>query len=332
MKRQCKLAALFLIVFFVVSGIGSAFAGGKAPAYPSRPIEIIIPFSPGGGGAVWAETIKKVITDRNLSPQPLHTTYKPGANGAIGWSYVVSRKGDAHTIAMVGGSFLISPAAGQSPLDPVKDFTPIAVMAFDEVMMVTRSNGPYRTVQDVIDASKKAPKSVKYAGSGTTSSDALVGFMFESKAGIKFNLIPFEGGGDVVAAILGGHVDIAIGNPLEFLPQIEAGKLKALAIAAPQRVPALKDVPTMKELGYDVQWRISRGMTAPAGIAKSDQEWLISLMKKVTGTEEWEKYTNKNVMTRTFISGDENAKFFAEQMTRLRETMKAMGLFDTKKK
>jgi putative tricarboxylic transport membrane protein len=333
MKNICKLSALFLVVFLVILGMGSAFSqkAGKAWAFPSRPIEIVIPFSAGGGGAVWAETIKKIVTDGNLSPQPLYTTYKPGANGAIGWSYVVGRKGDAHTIAMVGGAFLIGPAAGQSPLDPVNDFTPISVMAFDEVMMVTRSNSPYRKLQDVIDASKKAPKSVKYAGSGTTSSDALVGFMLESQAGIKFNLIPFEGGGDLVVAILGGHVDLAMGNPLEFLPQIEAGKLRALAIASAQRVPALKDVPTFKELGYDdVLWSIARGMTAPPGIGKSEQEWLISLMKKVTEFEAWKKYTDKNMMTRTFISGDENKKFFAESTTKLKETMTGMGLYKKK--
>lgn len=300
----------------------------KAPAaaaFPTRPIEFVIPYAPGGGSSITAELINKAIVDHKLSPQPLNISYKPGANGQIGWAYLAGKKGDAHAIATATSSFTTGPIMGQSPLK-LEDFTAIAGMALDQNLMVTNPKSPFKSMKDVIEASKKNPKSVKLAGTGSAGSDATVAAMLEQKAGIKFNLIPFNSGAEVNAAILGGQVDIASSNPNELFPNIEAGKLRPLVVFADERMSALKDVPTMKELGYDVTFFMVRGILAPAGISASEQKWLVDLFKKVYDTKEWADYVNKNMMTQKFYGGDDYRKYLADERSRLTEVFKAMGL------
>jgi len=304
-------------------------AKAAAPAFPTRPIEFVVPYTPGGGSGITAETINKIIQEEKLSPQPLNITYKPGASGQIGWAYVAGRKGDAHTIATCTSSFTTGPLLGQSPLK-LEEFTPIAGMALDQQLMVTYPNSPFKTIKDVIEASKKAPKSVKVAGTGAAGADATVAAMIEMATGIKFNLIPFDSGAEVNAAILGGQVDLAISNPNELFPNIEAGKLRPIVVFADERMPAIKDVPTMKEEGYRIVHFTVRGIIAPAGIAQHEQDWLVNLMKKVTESKGWKEYTDKNMMTVKFTGGAEYGKYLAEERDRLKEVFTAMGLIKSK--
>ncbi len=300
-------------------------AAAAAPAYPTRPIEFVIPFAPGGGSGITAEVINKAVVDGKLSPQPLNITYKPGGGGAIGWAYLAGRKGDGHTIATSTLSFVTGPLLGQSPLK-LADFTPIALMAVDQSLMVAYPNSPFKTMQEVIEASKKSPKSIKVAGTGATGSDATIAAMIEQAAGIKFNLIPFNSGAEVNAAILGGQVDLAISNPNELFPNIEAGKLRPMVVFSDERMSKLKDIPTMKEVGYKVVSYSPRGIVAAAGIAKNEQEWLSNLMKKVTESKEWAEYVDKNLMTLKYLDGPGYGKMLADDEADYTAAFKSMGI------
>ena len=168
-------------------------------AFPSRPIELIVPFSPGGGSGITAEVMKKVITDEKLSPQPINITYKPGASGQVGWTYLATRKGNAHTIATATQSFSYGIVQKQMQVGP-EAFTPIAMMLVDTQLLATHPQSGVTSMKDMIEKLMKNPNSIKVGGTGSAGSDANVAFMINKAANVKINYIPFKSGGEVNAA------------------------------------------------------------------------------------------------------------------------------------
>jgi putative tricarboxylic transport membrane protein len=319
MKSSRMFVALTLSSAALALSTQGAFAQG---AFPNRPIELIVPFAPGGGSGITAEVIKKVISDEKLSPQPISITYKPGASGQVGWTYLATRKGNAHTIATATQSFSYGFVQKQMQVTP-EDFTPIAMMLVDTQLMAAFPKTGFKSIKDVIAASMKTPNSVKVGGTGSSGSDANVALMINAAAKIKLNYIPFKSGGEVNAAILGGHVDTALGNPNELAGYVEAGKLVPLVVFADDRVPGLKDVPTMKELGYNVVSRSTRGILAPAGIKKEEAQVLVEMMRKITQSKGWAEYAAKNMMTVKFLGGADYAKFLADERADIEASVKA---------
>ncbi len=295
-----------------------------AKTFPSRPIDLIVPFAPGGGSGITAEIIKKVITDEKLSPQPINITYKPGASGQVGWTYLATRKRDAHSIATSTQSFSYGLASKTMQVGP-EAFTPIALMLLDTQLMVASPQSGIKSMQELLERLKKDPKSVKMGGTGSAGSDANLATMINRAAKVQINYIPFKSGGEVNAAILGGHVDAALGNPNELAGYVQAGKLVPLVVFADERISGLKDVPTMKELGYDVVSHSARGVIAPAGISKQEEKFLVEMMRKVTESKGWAEYAEKNMMQVKFLGGEDYAKYLTEERAKLTEVLKAAG-------
>ncbi len=293
-------------------------------AFPTRPIELIVPFAPGGGSGITGEVMKKVVDEGNLSPQPLTITYKPGASGQVGWTFLASKKGNAHSIATATASFSYGFVLKQMQVKP-EDFTPIAQMLVDTQLMVATPQSGLKTMKDVIEASKKKPNSVRVGGTGSAGSDANLAVMINNAAKIQLNYIPFKSGGEVNAAILGGHVEAALGNPNELAGYVEAGKLIPLAVFSDERVPGLKTVPTMKEVGYNVVSKSTRGVVAPAGISKQEEQFLIDLMRKITQSKGWAEYASKNMMTVKFLGGADYGKYLAQEREELTKVLKSIG-------
>jgi putative tricarboxylic transport membrane protein len=302
----------------------TSIAAAQDKRFPTRPIELIIPYAPGGGSGITGEMMKKIITDEKLSPQPVSLTYKPGASGQLGWTYLASRKGNPYTLATATQSFSYGFVLGQMQVKP-EDFTMIAMMLVDTQLMVASPQSGYKTMKQVIDASKKTPGSVKVGGTGSAGSDANLCAMIESAAKIKLNYIPFKSGGEVNAAILGGHVDVALGNPNELFGYVESGKVVPLAVFSDDRIPALKNVPTMKEVGHNVVSRSTRGVVAPAGIGKNEEQFYVNMMKKITESKEWKEYADKNLMTVKFLGGADYAKYLAKEREDLKVLLKSIG-------
>ena len=314
----------WLVAVTLAAGAVAAIPGAQAQKFPTRPIELIVPFAPGGGSGITGEVMKKIISDEKLSPQPVSITYKPGASGQVGWTFLASKKGNAHTIATATQSFSYGFVLKRMQVAP-EDFTPIALMLVDTQLMAASPQSGYKTIQQVIEASRKNPGSVKLGGTGSAGSDANLAVMLGNAAKIKLNYIPFKSGGEVNAAILGGHVDVALGNPNELAGYVEAGKLVPLVVFSDERIPALKNVPTMKESGHDVVSRSTRGVVAPAGIAKHEEQYLIEMMRKITQSKQWKEYADKNMMTVKFMGGADYAKFLKEERESLTAILKSIG-------
>jgi putative tricarboxylic transport membrane protein len=290
-----------------------------AAAFPDRPIELIVPFAPGGGSGITGELMKKIVTEEKLSPQPLTITYKPGASGQVGWTHLATRKREGgYVIATATASFNTAFVLGKQAQVTPKDFTPIALMLTDTALIVTQPGSKFKSMKDVIEAAKKNPDAVRVSGTGATGSDAISTALINDALKIKLNYIPFQSGGEAAAAILGGHVELAISNPNELVPHIEAKKLVPLAVFSPQRLPILKDTPTMKELGHDVVVDAGRGVIGAAGIPKDQEKFLIELMRKITQTNAWAEYANKNAMSVKFLAGDEYGKYLEQEREQLK--------------
>ncbi len=322
--RNSSVSAAVLTLAAATMAVAAQLAAAQERAFPTRPIELIVPFAPGGGSGITGEVIKKIISDEKLSPQPLTITFKPGASGQVGWTYLATRKGNAHTIATATASFSYGFVQKQMQVAP-EDFTPIALMLVDTQLMAASPQSGFKTMQDVINVSRKNPNSVKVGGTGASGSDANLAAMITSVVKIKLNYIPFKSGGEVNAAILGGHVDVALGNPNELAGYVEAGKLVPLAVFTDERVPGLKDVPTMKEVGHNVVSHSARGIVAPAGLAKHEEQFLVEMMRKVTYSKGWAEYAAKNMMTVKFLGGADYAKYLADERAKLTAVLQSMG-------
>ena len=323
MKTSSRLAVALTLAAASLAAM-CPLATAQDKNFPTRPIELIIPYAPGGGSGITGEVMKKVISDEKLSPQPVTLTYKPGASGQLGWTYLATRKGNPYTLATATQSFSYGFVLKQMQVKP-EDFTMIAMMLVDTQLMAASPQSGYKTMKEVIEASRKNPGSVKVGGTGSAGSDANLCAMIEAAAKIKLNYIPFKSGGEVNAAILGGHVDVALGNPNELAGYVEAGKLTPLAVFSDDRIAALKNVPTMKEVGFNVVSRSTRGVVAPAGISKNEEQFYVNMMKKITESKGWKEYADKNMMTVKFLGGADYAKYLAKEREDLTALLKSIG-------
>lgn len=322
MKKRLNLAAGVACAAVALS----LTAAPVSAAFPDRPIDLIVPFAPGGGSGITAELMKTIITDHKLSPQPVTLTYKPGASGQVGWTYLATRKREGgYAIATATASFNTGFVFGKQVQIKPTDFTPIALMLLDTAMVVTQPNSKFKTMKDVIEFAKKNPNAVRISGTGATGGEAIGTALINDALGIKLNYIPFNSGGEASAALLGGHVELAISNPNELVPHIEAKKMVPLAVMSRERLAIMKNVPTFKELGYDVVYDQGRGVVAPAGIPEEHKKVLEEMMKKITQTKEWSDYAQKNAMTVTFQDSAQYTKFLDEERAKLQKVSKTLN-------
>lgn len=250
-----------------------AFAGTAAhaqSAYPSRPVKLVVPFSAGGSTDLVARQLAQEMTVR--TGQPFVVDNKPGAGSTIGADFVAKAPADGYTL-LLGTISSHATAVGlypKLPYDPLKDFAPITEITAIPNVIVASPQNPHlanvSTLADLIALAKKEPGQLTYASSGSGSSNHLATESLKSAAGIALNHIPYKGSGPALTDVGAGHVDLMLDVVLTSLPQIKAGRLKALGITSLKRSPLLPDVPTVAEQGYPgfevLGWY---GLFAPAG-------------------------------------------------------------------
>lgn len=309
------VSALVLLTLVVTSGC-SSLGGG----YPNKAVEFVVPFGAGGGSDILARSIAAVFESDKLLGQPLNVVNKAGGSGAVGYAYIAEKKGDPYYIGTVSSSFWTTPLINKSDLNYTK-FTMIAGLAFDGYVLLVKKGSPITEPKQMVEALKAKPKSISIGGTGMTSDDRVVTYLWEQEAGIEFNYVPFNSGGEVMTNLLGGHIDAAWANPGEALGQIQSGDAIPIAVASPDRFAALKDVPTMKELGYTtVSFQQLRGILAPADIPESARKTLEAAFKKMSESPKWKTdYIDKNMIVGTFM----DSKTFAEAVAKTNEVYKS---------
>jgi len=308
----------------VTSAFCAAAVLAATPAmaeYPERDISMIIPFGPGGGSDVLARTIANVMSEMKAIPVKILPENRPGGSGAVGYTAVARQKGSPYTIATVSVSFFTTPLQGGSPVS-YRDFTPLAAIAQSPYILVVLANSEYKTVDDL-----KKTRRLTTGTVGVVSDAALLGRMTSKALGVQIDAVPFDGEGEVMAALLGGHVNIAYFNPSEVLPQIEAGTLRALAVSAPVRVAVLKDVPTFTELGHQIVHTQIRGLVMPKDVPPAVVTYWESVLRKVAESDQWRKqYIDRFHDVPRFLDSKAFGDAIVETSNRYEAMMKDLGI------
>ncbi len=319
--RQMILISAGLMLIVAIQS-GTAVSAG----FPEKPIEFTVPFAPGGGSDIMARTIAAMIEKEKILAQPLVVVNRAGASGVLGYMHVGQKTGDPYVITTATNSFVIQPLLGKMKLD-YRDYTLVAGLALDEFVLVVPASSPHRTVRDLIEAARRAPKNVKVGGSSAPSIDSIITHMVEKATGVQFNFIAFKSGGEVMTNLLGSHIDVASANPGEALTQIQAKKARVLAAASAKRLASLPDVPTLRESGVDVvatQWR---GVAAPKGIPKEAEAALISAFKRLSDSKTWqESYLKENNLTPQYMAPEEFRRYLDSDTQQTRQILTEMGL------
>ena len=250
-----------------LAAIVLAAAPCPAETYPSRPIELMVPFVAGGTTDTVARLIAQRLTDR--WGQPAIVNNRPGGGSTIGTAAVAKAAPDGHTILVTTFALAVNASLQKLPYDTVKDFAAVTEIASIPLMLVVHPSLPVHSVKEFIEYSKAQPQGLDYATSGLGTSTHLAAEMFNMMTGAKLVHVPFKGNAEVLNALLGGHVKVHFALTASTLQHVRAGTLRALAVTTEQRLPDLPDVPTVAELGYS-GYEISswQGVFVPAGTPK----------------------------------------------------------------
>lgn len=319
---------------FLAGAAGAAGVGfavnqvHAADAFPTKPITCLVPWGVGGGASTISDVVSKIAAEEKLSPQPITLDHRPGASGLIGTALVAERKGDAYTYMPGGGALLAQVVVGDSPVDPLTELTPLALNAVDSSIVMTRTAAPFKTMADVIEKLQKQPRSVTLAGAGggPGSWDGMLEVVMNNLAGVQFNQIPFGGGGDVQAAVLGGQVDLGTRQLSDARDLLEAGQVRALAIFDAERNPSLPDVPTMKELGFDIVLNLSRGWFAPPGLQDSEVQWYAEFFRKIGDSKQWTDFCDRSGIQKKYLGPTEWAAFVQDGIKTIDGIYRRIGI------
>jgi putative tricarboxylic transport membrane protein len=305
--------------------LAASTLGFAQAKYPSRTIEVVVPYAPGGGTDNLMRTITGIIDENKWSPVPLNVNNRAGGSGAIGFNYLINKKGDPHVIAGATPMIVSGKIEGRLPGNHRDAMTVLMIVAIDELMLSVRNESPYKTIDDFVNAARAKPGGLTVGGTATLTEDHIFTYLFEKAAKIQVKYVPFNSGGEVTAALMGGHIDAAVENPNEIVAQIEAGKAKNLAVAAQKRLKDAPDVPTFAERGYVFYWEQMRGVVGPANMAPEAVKWWQDTLKKVVGTKKWqEDYIKRNLLTPTDWTGEQALKYLDGLHTKYEEAIKGL--------
>lgn len=246
--------------------VGTA-APSKAQSYPSKQIELVVPFVAGGTTDTVARFISQRLSDQ--WGQPVIVSNRPGGGSSIGTNIVAKAAPDGHTLLVTTIAFAINASLQKQPYDAVKDFTAISELSTIPLMLVVHPSLPISNLKEFIEYSKAQPAGLDYATSGPGTSTHLAAEMFKAMTGAKLVHVPFKGNAEVINALVGGHVKVHFALTASTLQHVRNGTLRVIAVTTEKRLPDLPDVPTIAELGYPA-YEISswQGVFAPAGTPK----------------------------------------------------------------
>ena len=262
MIRGTASKLFFCSVLFALAG--SALA---QPAFPSKPIRIIVPFPAGGSNDVLARLVGKKLADQ-LGVQSI-VDNRGGANTIIGGSALAKSAPDGHTVMITSGSHIITPLLMPTPYDALNDFAAVAIIDNIDYLLVVHPSLPVGSLRDFIALAKARPGEINYASSSKGSGTHLAAEMLALRTGIRMQHVPYKGGGPAVIDLMAGQVQMFLNSPSTMMPYVKAGKLKALAVTGERRLTALPGVPTFTESGLaNFEIRGWHGMLAPAATPK----------------------------------------------------------------
>ncbi len=310
-----------------------AFAGllaEMAPAQgfqPTRPIEVVVHTGPGGGSDLLARAVALMVEREKLLPVRMQVVNKTGGGGAVAAAYLAEKRGDQNTIGFFTGVWLTSPLTSREAKISLRDLTPIARLVLEPAVIAVKADAPYKTLADFVAAAKQNPAQLKQSGGSITSRDNVVRQLLQKHTGARWAFISFPGGGERMAALLGGHVNMMVIEPAEAGEHIRAGNIRVLAQVSDRRLPGFPEVPTLKEAGFDLPAVPQvRGVVAPPGIPKENVAYWEDVFLKLTRSESWRKFLDDNQFEDGYQNAAELAKFYDAFTARMRDILEDAGI------
>jgi len=306
---------------------GAMVAGMATSAVAQTELKIVAPAAPGGGWDQTARSMQQALMTSGIA-KSVQVTNVPGAGGTVGLAqFVNGAKGDGSQL-MVNGFVMMGAILTNNAPVTLDQVTPIARLSAEAEAIVVPANSPIKSVKDLAAAVKADPAKVTWAGGSAGGVDHIAVALFAKAAGAdptKINYIPFSGGGEALAAILGGKVTAGISGFGEFESQVKAGKLRVIAVTSPQRLPGV-DAPTLKEEGIDLEITNWRSVVAAPGITPDQRKTLLDTVDKMVKSKEWAEILKQKGWDDAYLAGDQFGAFLKQEQTRVTDVLKSVGL------
>ena len=315
--------------------VGAGFATEAAAEWaPTKTVEFIVPAGTGGGADQMSRMIQGIVQKHGLMDQSMVVINRSGGAGAEGFMDVVQDKGNDHKLIITLSNLFTTPLATGVPFS-YEDMTPVAMLALDNFVLWVNADTEYKTAAEYIAAVAAAgPDKFQMGGTGSKQEDQIITVAIESATEADFTYVPFDGGGDVAVAVVGGHIDSSVNNPIEQVSHWQGGKTRPLCVFAAERLEVEGDVPwgdipTCEEAGIPMKYQMLRGIFMPAGVDQEVVDYYVDLFTKVRETPEWKEFMQNGAFTQTFMSGDEYAAWVAEAAKLHKTLMTEAGFLAT---
>ncbi|MGW6495154.1 Bug family tripartite tricarboxylate transporter substrate binding protein [Nonomuraea angiospora] len=327
------LGALAALSMLAVSACGAtagkqAGTGASAAGEPVSGLRIMVPNTPGGGYDTTARTAAKVMEDTKIA-SGVQVFNLPGAGGTVGLQRTINEKGNGK-LAMLMGLGVVGASYASKSTATLTQSTPIAKLIEEAGAIVVSKDSPYKTIGDLVAAWKKDPKKVTVGGGSSPGGpDHLLPMRLAKAVGIdpkQVNFVSYDGGGELLPAILGNKIGFGASGYGEFLDQVEAGTVRILAVTSAEPIDVVKDVPTLKASGIDLVFSNWRGIVAPPGISDADKKTWIDAITRMHDSQEWKAELTKRGWTDAFLTGDQFTAYLAEQDKSVAGILSELGL------
>ena len=324
MKNHIAIAATLILA--AASGSARAQGGWK----PERPIEIIVGSSAGTGTDRTARLIQKIWQEQKAMTVPVAVVNKPGAGGAVAWAYMAPKVGDAHLLQVTSYNLVTNHITGRSTQN-YTDFTPISLLISEYIGFAVKADSPFRTLADLAKALRENPESITFGTSSAAGgANHIATGLFAKAAGAdlkKLKVVIYNGGGEALAATLGGHVSVWVNSASSIAAPYAAGTMRPLAIASPQRLPgALAKLPTAREAGFPIvadNWRL---LIAPKNLTPAQVAYWDNNFRTLTQSKEWNDDLAAAQMSNSYRNSADTSKYIAEEYNDIRDILVELGL------
>jgi len=315
------------LVTTAAAAVATAFPFAAALAQDAPQLQVFVPAAPGGGWDQTARVMEQVLRKENLI-SGAQITNVGGAGGTVGLPQFINQWNGRPNALMVGGMVMVGAILTNKSANKLTEVTPIARLTGEFEALVVPAASPFKTAEDFVAALKADPTKVPVCGGSAGGSDHILFGLIAKTVGVpatNLSYVPFAGGGEALAALLGNQVAAGISGYGEFAEQVKAGNLRLLAVSSDKRQEGI-DAPTLKESGIDVELFNWRGVFAPPGVSDEDKAAMIALVTKMTESAAWAEECKNRNWTSIPLAGDDYAKFLAEDTVRIEAILKDLGL------
>lgn len=329
-SRRALLASLAAGTLFAVTACSggspdAGSAGGDGAADPLGRLQVMAPADPGGGWDQTARAMAAAFESEGLA-RSVQVSNVGGAGGTVGLASLKNERSE--DFLMVMGLVMVGAVETNKSQATLADTTPIARLTAEDEIVVVPADSPYQAIGDLVADMKAKGRGVSIAGGSAGGTDHIVAGLIAQEGGVpveNLNYVAFSGGGESLAALLGGQVSAGISGVGEYAEQVRAGKLRALAVTGAQRVEGI-DAPTLKEAGIDVELSNWRGVVGPPNLSEDAKARLTTLVDQLHASPAWKDALAKNGWTDTYLSGAQFQTFLTEEQTRIKGVLTELGL------